>query len=161
MKITKLYTAIALLFAVACSPGNSVNEHSHDGDAKHEHAEDTEGKIEKSDEVMITEREDSIVLTVPAKKGIEYKFQLKQYERLSYEWTADVPLYFDFHGEPMDYDETGYFESYTEATSSKMRGIMTTPFEGSHGWYWKNNSDQDVSVKLKTKGKYTINGLRQ
>jgi len=102
-----------------------------------------------------------VEVIVPAGRGVEYKFQLSKYENLTYEWiTNGESLYFDFHGEP-DGDTSGYFESYTIATANEMKGSMTVPFDGSHGWYWKNTSDQPVKVLLKTQGNYQILGLKQ
>jgi predicted lipoprotein with Yx(FWY)xxD motif len=101
-----------------------------------------------------------IEVTVPAGKGIEYKFQMAQHEKMTYEWLTDgEPLYFDLHGEPQG-DTTGYFESYAIATLSKMKGSFTSPFDGSHGWYWKNNSDQAVAIQLIVEGQYEVIGLK-
>jgi len=100
---------------------------------------------------------DLVEITIPANGGLEYKFKLEQYDNLLYQWTSSSPLYFDFHGEPRG-DTTGYFESYTIATSDKMEGSMTIPFEGVHGWYWKNTSAEDVIVILKTEGNYEVVG---
>jgi hypothetical protein len=106
-------------------------------------------------------REDTVMITVPANKGIEYKFNLKEFGNLSYEWnTNDASnIYFDFHGEPAG-DTTGYFESFTIATTNQMQGSATVPFDGSHGWYWKNTTDQDVSIELITSGNYQVIGLK-
>ena len=41
-----------------------------------------------------------------------------------------------------------------------MTGSATVPFEGSHGWYWKNVSNQDVVIELKTSGNYLVTGLK-
>jgi hypothetical protein len=99
-------------------------------------------------------------VTVPAGKGIEYKFQMAQYEKMTYEWITDgEPLYFDLHGEPQG-DTTGYFESYAIATLSAMKGSFTSPFAGSHGWYWKNNSDKPVAIQLIVEGQYEVIGLK-
>ena len=68
-------------------------------------------------------------------------------------------VYFDFHGEPAG-DTTGYFESYAIATTDQMRGSVTVPFDGSHGWYWKNSTNQDVVIELKTAGNYLVIGLK-
>ena len=101
-----------------------------------------------------------IEVTVPAGKGIEYKFQMNQHDKMTYEWLTDgEPLYFDLHGEP-EGDTTGYFESYAIATLSEMKGSFTAPFTGSHGWYWKNTSDQPVAIQLIVKGQYTVIGLK-
>lgn len=179
MKISNILIAFIILFSAACATksehghehGTEDSGHSHDDDGNHvEQEEFTTGstssnmespelKSEKEPNI-ISNQENEVTVVVPANKGIEYKFYLKQHEKLTYEWKSEAPLYFDFHGEPLDYEQTKYFESFTEATSAKMRGIMTTPFEGSHGWYWKNNSGKDISVTLKTKGNYDIIGLK-
>ncbi|MDO8862059.1 hypothetical protein Q6D67_10120 [Haliea sp. E1-2-M8] len=100
-----------------------------------------------------------IEITVPAGKGIEYKFHMNQYDKLSYEWMTDGdPLYFDLHGEP-EGDTTGYFESYAIATLDSMKGSFTAPFSGSHGWYWNNTSDEAVAVQIIVNGQFQIIGL--
>jgi len=104
--------------------------------------------------------QDTVVLTVPAGKGIEYKLDMNKFQNVSYQWVTDGgALYVDLHGEPKG-DTTGYFESYTIATVEKMKGSFTVPFDGSHGWYWKNNSDKDVNIQLIFSGDYVIEGLK-
>ncbi len=103
---------------------------------------------------------DTVVITVPARKGLEYKFHLSKGEKLEFAWnTKGASLYFDFHGEPQG-DTTGYFKSFKESTQSKSSGTLTAPFTGSHGWYWENKTNQAVSITLKTHGNYKILGLR-
>ncbi|OUS28132.1 hypothetical protein A9Q98_07720 [Thalassotalea sp. 42_200_T64] len=103
---------------------------------------------------------DTIEVTVPAGRGVEFKFSMQQFEKMEYEWQTDgEPLYFDLHGEP-EGDTTGYFESYAIATLTQMKGSFTAPFAGAHGWYWKNKSDQAVVVQLMIKGEYAIIGLK-
>lgn len=103
----------------------------------------------------------AIEIVVPAKRGVEYKFAMTQYAKMTYEWLTDgEALYFDLHGEPQG-DTTGYFESYTIATSNEMKGSFTAPFTGSHGWYWKNKSDKPIAVQLLVKGEYQVIGLKQ
>ena len=105
-------------------------------------------------------REDQTMITIPAKSGLEYKFSLQQYGNLSYEWSSgESVLFFDLHGEP-EADTTGYFESFAAANGNEMKGSITAPFTGSHGWYWLNRSDEEVIVNLKTQGIYEIIGLK-
>jgi predicted lipoprotein with Yx(FWY)xxD motif len=105
-------------------------------------------------------RADSVNITVPARSGLEYKLFMQKGEELDYSWTTDgVALYFDFHGEPQG-DTTGYFKSYKERTLTNDRGSKEMPFAGSHGWYWKNDTDSPVTVSLKTKGVYQVIGIR-
>ena len=104
---------------------------------------------------------DVAVVTVPAGRGIEYKLAMQQFQKVSYQWETDEgQVYFDLHGEP-EGDTTGYFESYTIATSNKMKGSFTVPFTGSHGWYWRNDSDKDIDIQLIIEGDYVIQGLKK
>lgn len=101
-----------------------------------------------------------IEVVVPAGKGVEYKFVMEQYQKLTYEWFTDGDaLYFDLHGEPAG-DTTGYFESYTIASLSEINGSFTTPFAGSHGWYWKNETSAPITVQLIVNGDYISRGLK-
>jgi len=104
--------------------------------------------------------QDTAILTVPAGKGIEYKLDMKKFQKATYEWVTDGgDLYVDLHGEPKG-DTTGYFESYTIATADEMKGSFTAPFDGSHGWYWKNKSEKDITIQLIFSGDYVIEGLK-
>ena len=123
-------------------------------------SEDITPKIVQTPMSAYELQENEATIVVPAKKGVEYKFSMDKYANLTYEWTSEgTVLHFDFHGEPKG-DTTGYFESYTLADSSQMKGSMTVPFDGIHGWYWKNTTDKDVTVTLKTKGYYEVLGLK-
>ncbi len=104
-------------------------------------------------------QKDQVVIEVPAGEGLEYKFYMDKHQNLTYHWsTTGEELYFDLHGEP-EGDTTGYFESYTVSNANEVQGAFITPFAGSHGWYWKNNSDQNVTVTLNTEGKYKLIGF--
>lgn len=104
---------------------------------------------------------DVVTVTIPAGRGVEYKLAMQQYHKVTYQWeTEEGQLYFDLHGEP-EGDTTGYFESYAIATSGAMKGSFTVPFTGSHGWYWRNNSDEDINVQLIIEGEYVIQGLKK
>ncbi len=118
-----------------------------------------QGKVTKVKPSMAGQQ-DSVILNIPAGKGIEYKLSMKKFTKATYEWVTDGgSLYVDLHGEPKG-DKTGYFESYTIATSNEMKGSFIAPFEGSHGWYWKNKSDKDIQIQLIFNGEYAIEGLK-
>ncbi len=107
------------------------------------------------------EQKDMVQLTVPKGRGIEYKLYMDQFEQVTYDWeVSSDQLYVDLHGEPKG-DTTGYFKSYTIATVDKMNGSFVAPFDGVHGWYWRNKTDKDIVVTLKFEGQYKIKGLIQ
>ena len=105
-------------------------------------------------------REDSdISVVVPAGKGIEYKFKMLKYGSTKYEWSTDGSiLYSDMHGELLleNPPEEEFFESYAEAYSNNMTGTLIAPFEGIHGWYFRNKNKEDVIVNIKLKGQYEL-----
>jgi general stress protein CsbA len=99
---------------------------------------------------------DTITVIIPARGDREYKLLLKKGATFEYYWQTDgESLFYDFHGEPSG-DTTGFFQSFEKNTESQASGTLTSSFEGTHGWYWKNNSRSPVAVTLKVKGDYQI-----
>ncbi len=118
-------------------------------------------EVENTSKIDFTQMSDSVDVIVPAGRGVEFKFSMQKFKKMTYEWQTDgEPLYFDLHGEP-EGDTTGYFESYAIATLTEMKGSFTAPFAGSHGWYWKNESNTPVVVKLNVNGEYEVIGLKK
>ncbi|MBU5970399.1 hypothetical protein KQW05_30260, partial [Pseudomonas aeruginosa] len=39
-----------------------------------------------------------------------------------------------------------------EPAQNEARGTFVAPFEGSHGWYWKNENDEPVTVEVAVTG---------
>ena len=99
-------------------------------------------------------------MDVPAGKGLEYKFSIEAGAKFVYEWKSDGgELYYDFHGEPKGAPKD-VFESYAAGDASGVSGTLTTPFEGVHGWYWKNRGIEPIQITLVTSGVYDVLGLR-
>ncbi|PZR23355.1 MAG: hypothetical protein DI535_24265 [Citrobacter freundii] len=104
---------------------------------------------------QLAERTDEVSVVIPAGEGLEYKVNMLKYGQMKYEWITDKgELYFDFHGEVKN--NSNYFESYTIAYSNNMVGSLVAPFEGPQGWYFKNNSNENITVKIKMKGQYLL-----
>lgn len=108
----------------------------------------------------INSRKDTVNLTIPPGGEMEYKLAIAQYGKLHYQWRAEGgDVEFDFHGEPKN-DTTGYFESYALSVGKEISGSLTAPFEGSHGWYWKNHGTTPVTINLTMAGVYNIIGVK-
>lgn len=104
-------------------------------------------------------RNDTIKVIVPAEKGIEYKFKSLKYGSTKYEWSIDKGIvYIDFHGEVKQANppKNVFYESYTLAYSNNMAGTFTAPFEGKHGWYFRNETNEDIVVTLRLDGQYEL-----
>ncbi len=104
--------------------------------------------------------QDSITLNIPAKKGIEYKVQIRKYGSVKYEWHSQNKeiVFLDFHGEVAEKNppKEVFYESYTVAYSNNMAGTFTAPFKGKHGWYFKNLSNKEITITIKLKGQYKL-----
>ncbi|MFT5915949.1 MAG: hypothetical protein ACI81T_002452 [Bacteroidia bacterium] len=110
-------------------------------------------------EMQYSKRQDTIKVVVPADKGIEYKFKSLKYGSTKYEWaTNEGIVYIDFHGEVKQENppKNVFYESYTLAYSNNMAGTFTAPFEGKHGWYFRNKTNKDIVVTIRLNGQYEL-----
>jgi hypothetical protein len=98
---------------------------------------------------------DQMTVTLKPGEGTEIKLEMLKNKTVSYEWSAaGGPVNYDTHGEPYK-GEKGYFHSYTKGKQVKSdKGEFTAIFDGAHGWFWRNRSNNDVTISLKTTGNY-------
>ena len=103
---------------------------------------------------------DSRELILGVGDGIEIKYHMQKGSGMVYSWTANRKVQYEFHGEP-DVKPAGagedYFESYQKddaAGQSESHGTFTAPSTGIEGWFWDNESDGPVTIKLVTSGFY-------
>lgn len=94
-------------------------------------------------------------VTLKPGEGTEIKLEMLEGKTVSYEWTATGGLVnYDTHGEPYN-GEKGYFHSYNKGKQVKSnKGEFTALFDGTHGWFWRNRSNKDVTISLNTTGDY-------
>jgi len=94
-------------------------------------------------------------VTLKPGEGTEIKLEMLKGKTVSYEWTATGGLVnYDTHGEPYN-GEKGYFHSYNKGKQVEgHKGQFTALFDGTHGWFWRNRSNKDVTISLNTTGDY-------
>ncbi len=114
----------------------------------------TEGSVHTPEDAPF--RTDAVSISLAPGQGLEYKFRMDAGSGFVYQWNATAALFFDFHGEP---GGGSTFQSYEVDTRAVAHGSFQAPFAGTHGWYWKNSSDQVVTVTLETAGHYEIVGV--
>jgi hypothetical protein len=100
---------------------------------------------------------DARTFTVSAYGTLEFKYALDEGAAMLYEWTASDAVGFDFHTEPASNPDAS--ESFEKGEASARRGAYVAPYSGIHGWYWKNNTDRDVTITLTSAGFYTSGKL--
>lgn len=100
-------------------------------------------------------RSDDKTVTLAPHTGIEVKAHMLIGDRLVFHWTAKGgAVRMDMHGEPKN-GKAGEFTSYwKQKNMTEAQGSFTAPFEGTHGWYWRNGGETPVTITLRTTGFY-------
>jgi len=92
---------------------------------------------------------------------LEYKVRMKKDATLIYEWSvAEIAnpeeFYYDFHGHTVVEGQEMVVATYKQATGTNVKGALTAPFDGVHGWFLQNQSEKAVVVKIKLSGFYEL-----
>lgn len=107
-------------------------------------------------------RTDVIEIPLFALSDLEYKLDMKQGAAISYQWEArNLPeselLLAEFHGHTIRTSEApGDVMFYKVGRYESSEGYMVAPFDGIHGWYFSNESNEDISIILTVSGFYAL-----
>lgn len=98
-------------------------------------------------------RSDAMTIVVKPHTGVEVKAQMRAGDHFIFRWEATGPVKMDMHGERPNAGEE-FTRYWMEADLASGQGAFTAPFDGSHGWFWRNRSDRNVTIKVHTAGFY-------
>jgi hypothetical protein len=84
-------------------------------------------------------------------ESIEFKYTLTEGEPLQFSWSATGPLTYDMHAHPFEGGED-LTESYGQDSATAMAGTYVPAFTGIHGWFWRNDSADNVTLTLDASG---------
>jgi len=107
-------------------------------------------------------RTDVIEIPLFALSDLEYKLDMQQGASISYQWQArNLPepelLLTEFHGHTIRTSEApGDVMFYKVGRYESSDGYMVAPFDGIHGWYFSNESNEDISIILTVSGFYAL-----
>lgn len=103
---------------------------------------------------------DSTTVTLEPNEGLEVKATMNAGDRMVFSWVSEGgPVNFDMHGERFNDGDnfTSYWQGRNELTAS---GAFEAPFDGTHGWYWRNRGNEPVTIVLQTSGFYDSIGKK-
>jgi len=98
-------------------------------------------------------------IPIAANSDDEFNIHVEQGDTIVYAWTSNITeaslLSTEFHGhiEP-GIGQPGKVMFYKVHTDGKGSGRMTAAFTGTHGWYLKNDSENDIVITLNLAGFY-------
>lgn len=95
---------------------------------------------------------DEVSFTLQPGEGIELKLVMQEGAVAEFEWTANGSvLNYDTHG-----DGGGNSISYEKGRGvPDQTGRITAAFSGNHGWFWRNRTNQPVTLTLRARGNYS------
>ena len=95
-----------------------------------------------------------VTLTLAPDEGTEVKATMRARSELQYEWRTDgAVVNFELHGEEFG-AAAGEYTSYEKGKSAAKGGTFRAPFEGTHGWFWRNRTGQPVKIIVKATGAF-------
>jgi len=95
-----------------------------------------------------------VTLTLQPNEGREVKATMKAGAEFEYRWATTGPeVRFELHGEPADAKGDEY-TSYEKGSSAGASGKFRAPFDGTHGWYWKNRNSAPVTITVRASGNF-------
>lgn len=99
---------------------------------------------------------DQVEYALEPGEGIEVKLVMNKDAVAEYAWNANGSvLNHDTHG-----DGNGQDISYKQGRAvSEDSGEITAAFTGFHGWFWRNRTEDTVTVTLTTRGEYNAMAL--
>jgi len=109
------------------------------------------GTVAKSEVPL---RSDELSLTLKPGEGGEIKSTMRKGEQFVFNWVVEGgAVNVDMHGGQPNAGEV--FTSYWKGKQlAKDQGSFVAPFDGTHGWYWRNRGDKPVTVHVKVSGFY-------
>ena len=104
----------------------------------------------------ITAKKDVTSVTLAPGEGAEVKVTASKGARVAFAWSVDRGhVNYDTHGDPVSAPR-GFYHGYGKGKQSTgERGELVAAFDGKHGWFWRNRSDQPLTVTLRTEGQYS------
>ncbi len=107
-------------------------------------------------------RSDTVEIPLFANSDLEYMLDMRQGNSVAYNWEATdlqdtESLLVEFHGHTIrTSDDPGDVMFYKQGRGDSSSGYLVAPFDGVHGWYLSNETNNDITVVFTLSGFYKI-----
>lgn len=97
---------------------------------------------------------DELSVTLAPDEGTEIKAFMRKGAIVSYEWWTDGgKANFDVHADSQKLKIN--YHNYSKGSEVRKSGEIIAAFDGSHGWFWRNRTNKNITITLKTQGDYS------
>lgn len=102
---------------------------------------------------LITTISDEQIFTLIPDAWTEIKLTMSKGNKVDFIWFTDAgKANFDTHADSkrlkIDY------HNYAKGSKQRDEGVLEAAFDGGHGWFWRNRTDQAMTITLQTNGEY-------
>lgn len=95
---------------------------------------------------------DETTITLAPDESYEIKLVMEKGAKATYLWFTDGgKANFDTHGDGQGIN----YHGYGKGSAERSEGELTAAFTGNHGWFWRNRTDGDLKITLRTSGNYS------
>ena len=94
-------------------------------------------------------------ITLQPGEQTEIKTLLKAAQVVTFSWQTEGGLvYVDFHGHEPGTNDKFWVRYEEQLSGTQGSGSLVAPFEGEHGWFYLNISEQPITIVLNVNGYY-------
>lgn len=103
----------------------------------------------------VATQQHEVNLTLKPNQATEIKLEMKEGAKANFHWTANGGrLNYDTHGDPYKAPK-GFYHGYGKGKNTpELQGELVAAFDGKHGWFWRNRTNETVKLTLRTDGEY-------
>lgn len=94
-------------------------------------------------------------ITLRPTQGREIKLAMRKGARVNFSWSTDRGVVnYDTHGDPPN-PPRGFYHGYGKGQGKPSdEGVLVAAFDGLHGWFWRNRTQDVLTVTLRVNGAY-------
>ena len=116
----------------------------------------TQTATDNTQMVMPAINKESISIELKPDQATEVKLTMPQSASVNFDWKAvGGGLNYDTHGDPVNAPK-GFYHGYGKGKNEiTQQGVLKAAFDGKHGWFWRNRTENPVTVTLLVEGQFS------
>jgi hypothetical protein len=116
----------------------------------------TQTAIDNVQMTMPAINKESISIELKPGQATEVKLTMPQSASVNFDWKAvGGGLNYDTHGDPVNAPK-GFYHGYGKGKNeTTQQGVLKAAFDGKHGWFWRNRTENPVTVTLLVEGQFS------
>ena len=116
----------------------------------------TQTAADNAQMIMPAINKESISIELKPGQATEVKLTMPQSASVNFDWKAvGGGLNYDTHGDPVNAPK-GFYHGYGKGKNeTTQQGVLKAAFDGKHGWFWRNRTENPVTVTLNIEGHFS------